>query len=364
MKVCIAAGGTGGHILPGLAAAKELRARGHRVHFILRTDAEGQAFLAGEGFGSSAFHYAGLPRELSMRILSFPFLTAAAYLNARRILKREEPDVVLGMGGYISVPVGAAAIRRKTTLILHEQNSRAGLANRLLSRWAKVVAVSFQETKGLSRNSRQVWTGLPLRPDLIPQDPPEARKNLGLDPGAMTLLVFGGSQGARALNHRWVSALKGLPKAQAWQFIHLTGKNDHEAVANFYARGGLRAFVRPFWNDMSVVYSAADFAVARSGANSVMELMRMGKKSLLVPYPFATDNHQETNARWLEKTGAAQVVLERELSVEKIKNLLESLPDKEALRRENAERLQAVAPDFSRAAGRLSDLIEKASPGQ
>lgn len=359
MKICIAAGGTGGHILPGLAAAKELRARGHRVHFILRTDAASQEFLAGEGFGSSAFFYAGFPRELSLKIFTFPFLTAAAYFNARRVLKREAPDVVLGMGGYISVPVGVAAARRKIPLFLHEQNSRAGLANRLLSRWARTVAVSFQKTQGLSKRVTQIWTGLPLRPDLVPQNPIEARKKLGLDPGAMTLLIFGGSQGARALNRLLISALQELPKARSWQFIHLTGQNDYQTVEKFYSSGGFRAFVKPFWNDMSAVYSAADFVVARSGANTVMELMRMGKKALLVPFPFATDNHQETNARWLEKTGAAHVLLERELSVEKIQWLLGSLPDKESLRRINAERLQSVAPDFTQAAGRLADLIEK-----
>jgi UDP-N-acetylglucosamine--N-acetylmuramyl-(pentapeptide) pyrophosphoryl-undecaprenol N-acetylglucosamine transferase len=243
---------------------------------------------------------------------------------------------------------------------LHEQNSRAGLANRLLSRRAKTVATSFQETSGLAPRAKQIVTGLPLRPDLVPQDPAGARKKLQLDPNALTILLFGGSQGARALNRLWMETLKAIPQAKSWQFIHLTGANDFESVESFYQTAGLKSFVKPFWNDMSAVYSAADFAIGRSGANTVMELTRMGKKALLVPFPFATDNHQEFNARWLEKTGAAQVVLEKDLSAEKLKGVLESLPEKDVLRRENAARLDAVPADFLQAARRLADAVEAA----
>ncbi|MBP9127174.1 MAG: undecaprenyldiphospho-muramoylpentapeptide beta-N-acetylglucosaminyltransferase, partial [Elusimicrobia bacterium] len=308
-RVLISAGGTGGHILPGLAVAKILRERGHRVHFAVKKDEKTPAFLAREKFSSSAFQFEGFPRNLSIRSLTFPVMAAAALACARRILRRETPDVVLGMGGYITVPVGVAAIMRRVPLVVHEQNVRAGLANRLLSRWARAAAVSFEETVGLSsRVNRTVVTGLPLRPDVVPQDPAQSRLRLGLDPQAPTLLIFGGSQGARSLNARvWAALPKWAAQKPRWQYIHLTGPADEPEGRTVYQKFGLRAHVTAYLADMAAAYSAADAVVARGGANTVMELRRMGRTALLIPYPHATDNHQTDNARYLERLGLARV---------------------------------------------------------
>ena len=362
MRVLIAAGGTGGHILPGVAIAKELRERGHRVHFVVKKDRDSQALLAREGFPSSAFYFEGFPRKISLRALLFPFTAVAAFLTARRIVRRESPDVFLGMGGYISVPVGLAAVRQGVPIVLHEQNVRAGLANRFLSRWARVVATSFELTERLSsRAGKIVWAGLPLRPDLVPKDPAESRRALGLDPDAFTLLVFGGSQGARALNARVLDVVAQLARERpAWQFIHLTGTADEEKVRAAYAALSCRAFVRAFHSDMATVYSAADFVVARAGANTVMEIRRMGRAALLVPFPHATDDHQTANAKVLEKSGAARVIQERDLTVEAFLSVLKTLPDAAALRSQAAERLARVGPDLLSAARRAAELIMEA----
>ncbi|MBL0059714.1 MAG: undecaprenyldiphospho-muramoylpentapeptide beta-N-acetylglucosaminyltransferase [Elusimicrobia bacterium] len=359
MRVLIAAGGTGGHLLPGLAVAKALRERNHRVHFVVKKDRDSQSFLAREGFPSSAFHFEGFPRTLSPRAALFPFAAGAALLAARRIVRREAPDVFLGMGGYLSVPAGLAAVLRRVPMVLHEQNTHAGLANRFLSRWARTVGLSFDPTTGLSpRVGRTVWTGLPLRPDLEPRDPAEARRSLGLDPNAFTLLVFGGSQGARALNAGILDAIPRLARERPdWQFIHLTGAADEEKARTVYAGTSRRAFVRAYFADMAAAYSAADFVVARAGANTVMELSLMGRAALLVPFPHATDDHQRSNARFLEKTGQARVLLEREMDVGKLTELLGSLPEREILRRETKERLSRVPPEMRTAAGRLADWV-------
>lgn len=359
MRILIAAGGTGGHILPGVAIAKVLRERGHHVHFVVKKDRDSQAFLAREGFPSSAFYFEGFPRKISLRALLFPLTAAAAFFTARRIVRRESPDVFLGMGGYISVPVGVAAVRRGVPLVLHEQNVRAGLANRFLSRWARVVATSFEPTERLSPHAgRIVCAGLPLRPDLAPKDPAESRRSLGLEPNAFTLLVFGGSQGARALNARVLDVVAQLARERpAWQFIHLTGAAEEEKVRAAYGTHDRRAFVRAFHSDMATVYSAADFVVARAGANTVMEIRRMGRPALLVPFPYATDDHQTANARVLEKAGEARVVLEKDLSVETFLKIFNSLPDVEDLRSENKARLGRVSPDMLNAAERVADLI-------
>lgn len=359
MKILIAAGGTGGHILPGVAIAKVLRERGHRVHFVVKKDRDSQAFLAREGFSSSAFYFEGFPRKVSGRAVLFPLTALAAFLSARRIFRRESPDVFLGMGGYISVPAGLAAVLGDVPIVLHEQNVRAGLANRFLSRWAKTVATSFESTEGLSaRGGRIVCTGLPLRPDLAPKNPAESRRVLGLDPKAFTLLVFGGSQGARALNARVLEVVALLARERsAWQFIHLTGATDEAKVRAAYGALSRRAFVRAFHSDMSTVYSAADFVVARAGANTVLEIRRMGRAALLVPFPHATDDHQTANARVLEKAGEARVVLENDLSVENLWTVLRALPTAEGLRAESQERLTHVVPEMLFAAQRVADIV-------
>jgi UDP-N-acetylglucosamine--N-acetylmuramyl-(pentapeptide) pyrophosphoryl-undecaprenol N-acetylglucosamine transferase len=326
----------------------------------VKTDDSSQEFLAREGFASSSFHYTGFPRRLSWSALAYPGLTLAAFAAARRIVHRERPDVFLGMGGYVSVPVGWAAHRRRVPLVLHEQNSVAGLANRLLSRWARTVALTFEGTEGLSSRARLSLTGLPLRPDLSPRDPAASRRALGLEPERFTLLVFGGSQGARALNRLVIAALERTPIPDL-QVVHLAGAAEAEAVRDAHRTAGRPAFVQGFFNDMATAYSAADFVIGRAGANSVMELARMGPAALLVPFPFATDDHQAANARILATAGQATIVRESELTADRLSDILRALPPRDLLRAENERRRAAVSSDLESAAQRVADRVEEAA---
>jgi UDP-N-acetylglucosamine--N-acetylmuramyl-(pentapeptide) pyrophosphoryl-undecaprenol N-acetylglucosamine transferase len=365
MKVCVAAGGTGGHLFPGLAAAEELRRRGHRVHLVLKRDAASQELVAREGFPSSAFAFAGLPRRPTPGALVYPLRFLFALASARRVLRRERPDVVLGMGGYVSVPVGLAARSLGIPLVVHEQNAHAGLANRLLARWARAVAITFPETGGLPSGARTMWTGLPLRQGLERKDPAACRRALGLDPGAPTLLVFGGSQGARGLNRLLRECLPSWRKwGVEWQVVHLTGPAEAEATATAYRDAGVRGFVRPFWADMATAYGAADFAVTRAGANTVLELAFFGLRALLVPYPGATDDHQARNARWLEASGQAVMEREKGLTAGRILSILRELPAVEELRAEKARRGAEAEGRLSGAAGRLASAVEGLRPSR
>jgi UDP-N-acetylglucosamine--N-acetylmuramyl-(pentapeptide) pyrophosphoryl-undecaprenol N-acetylglucosamine transferase len=358
LKICLAAGGTGGHVLPGLAVARALRERGHRVHFVLPTHPETRDAVVREGFPSSAFRFAGFPRRWDKKAMAFPFLLAAGLLSARRVLKREKPDGVLGMGGYITVPIGLMALRGKIPVVLHEQNSRAGLANRLLGRWAAAAAVSFENTEGLPSGR---WTGFPLREGLRPRDGDAARREWGLDPDRLTVLVFGGSQGAAELNRRVSRALGGLSSLRdRAQVIHLTGLRDEDATAEAYRRAGWRSVVKAYWSDMGSAYSAADFVIARAGAGTVMELRRMGPRALLVPYPFATDDHQYHNALYLKSQGQAEVLREEDLPMETLADILSRLPEASVLRAEKDARLRALPAFLDRAAQNVAEVVEDA----
>jgi UDP-N-acetylglucosamine--N-acetylmuramyl-(pentapeptide) pyrophosphoryl-undecaprenol N-acetylglucosamine transferase len=233
-------------------------------------------------------------------------------------------------------------------LVVHEQNSRAGLANRLLSRWAAATATSFPKTEGLK--GRAVLTGLPLREEIVPGDAAAARRKLELDPGRFTVLVFGGSQGARALNGLLRAALPELSNERdRWQFVHFTGEAGHPEVSEAYRAGGWKAFVRPYWPDMAAAYAAADFVVSRSGANTVMELARLGKRALLVPFPFATDDHQRGNAEHLRAQGLAEVVLEKDLTPARLASILKEQPSAAAGKPD---------PSLDGAAERVAKLVD------
>jgi UDP-N-acetylglucosamine--N-acetylmuramyl-(pentapeptide) pyrophosphoryl-undecaprenol N-acetylglucosamine transferase len=182
-----------------------------------------------------------------------------------------------------------------------------------------------------------------------------------LDPEAFTLLVFGGSQGARALNARILEALPALIRDRpGWQYIHLTGVREEEPLRAAYAKLPCRVFVRGFHSDMATLYSAADFVVGRAGANTVMELKRMGRAALLVPFPFATDQHQLSNARVLEREGQATVLEEKSMTAQSLGDLLRSLPEARVLREEAGERVGRVSQNLTDAAARVADLVEEA----
>ncbi len=345
MKIAIAGGGTGGHLFPGLALADALVARGVQVTFV------GTA----AGIEARVVPAAGYPLRLLpgrqlrgggvARAVAGLASTAGGTLRALALLGELGPRLVVGVGGYASVAVVIAAALRRIPSVLLEQNVLPGAANRVLARIARRVCVGFAESIALLPPGRAVHTGNPVRADLIRPRPARAR------PG---LLVFGGSAGAHRLNQAMLDALAALGPALAHLDVtHQTGAADLEAVRRAYAARGLAARVEPFIADMGAAYAAADLVVARAGATTCAELTAVGLPAILVPYPYATDDHQRRNAEVLVQAGAAEMILDTELHGERLAAALRSLLGDAGKRAAMAARARALGrPD---AAERVAD---------
>lgn len=356
--IVIAAGGTGGHFFPAEALASELLRRGHRVALMTdgRSGGERSAVFAGrEVFVLPGAGIAG--RGLARGGAAIVAL-ARGTLAARRALARLQPSVLVGFGGYPTVPpvLAASMMRRKPTIILHEQNAVLGRANRLLARFADRLALGVTQTRSLPRRPPATVTGNPVRPEIaalagMPYVPPE--------PGApVRLLVTGGSQGARIFSVALPVALSRLP-AELRGRLRLTQQcrpEDVERVRAAYAELGIEAELSPFFADMAQRLAAADFVIARAGASTVAELAIAGRPALLVPFPHAIDNHQLDNARAIDAMVLEQSDFERrpELLAEKLQQRI-ACPDLLATAAHAIA--QHAIPD---AASRLGDLVEAA----
>ena len=317
MKVVIAAGGTGGHLYPGIAIAREILAEaGNEVLFVgTEQGIEGKVLpkegltvrfvsvgrLKGMGLGSVLKTLITLPRSLTRSV---------------GLLRQERPHAVVGVGGYASGPVALAAWLLGIPLVIVEPNSYAGLANRVLGRFATKVFVCFpgQDRQGFFPPSKKVLTGPLVRRGLDQGNREKALADFGLEPGRFTVLAMGGSGGAHAINMTMKEAateLKGVPDLQV---LHQTGEKDATDVKDGYGQAGVKAVVLPYIHDMAGAYAAADLVVSRSGATTVAELAVLGKRAVLVPYPYAADNHQEYNARSLAERGGADVIVQKDLA--------------------------------------------------
>jgi len=351
--VAIACGGTGGHLFPGVAVGEELIRRGCDVMLIVsEKEIDRRAARGADGMEVVALPAVGLGRN------PIPFLLGL--LKSRRAIlktfKRRKPSAVLGMGGFTSAaPILAGrAIGAKT--FLHESNTIPGRANRWLSRKVDELFVWFPETAARLQSVRAKPVGMPVRGDFRRTDPAEAREKLGLERDRQTLLVMGGSQGARSINRGMIEAASSLcPDDGAPQILHLTGTGDREAVSAAYAKQGIRAVVHDFLDDMPAALNAATLALARSGASSMAELAAIGTPTLLIPYPHAADNHQFYNAKAFASANAARMLEEADLTgaslAEQVKALLAG-PDALAQMSENA--LARHEPDAAR---RIADRI-------
>jgi UDP-N-acetylglucosamine--N-acetylmuramyl-(pentapeptide) pyrophosphoryl-undecaprenol N-acetylglucosamine transferase len=314
--IVIATGGTGGHMFPALALARELQGRGQEV--VLLCDARGARYV-----GSAVAHrviQAGSPSGRPLRRLQGLARLGLGLAQALVLLRRRRPAAVAAFGGYASVPVGLAAGLLGIPLLVHEQNAVLGRANRLIARRAAILALTFAETEGAAaaRGARTVVTGNPVRSEVVahrdqPYMPPEPG-------GPLDLLVVGGSQGARILSDVLPEALKALPPA-ARARIRLTQQcrpEDLDRVAAAYAALGLTAELKSFFDDLPERLADAHLVISRSGASSVAELLVLGRPSLLVPYRLAADDHQHANAAALATAGAAWLIGEAELDGERL----------------------------------------------
>lgn len=326
-RAAIAGGGTGGHFYPGYVLGKALREKGWEVLFLVREGDPARDTLRRDDIPYTEIDLRGMPRKDPIALAGFFMQLWSSMGLAKRILHSFGPDIVVGTGGYLSFPAAYAAWRLEIPVLLHESNSTFGLANRAALSFVDKVALGLPlDGMPWEKDAKYQLVGTPVRPELwtLPAQH-EARAKLGLDPRLKTILIFGGSQGARGINSTAPAALSSLEaRGRAFQAFHISGKQDEDAVKAAYGSRGW-AQVRSYLSDMHLAYAAADLVVCRSGASTLAELIAVRKPAILIPYPFAAANHQEKNARVLERAGSAEVIVEKDLSAERLEGRIDDL---------------------------------------
>jgi UDP-N-acetylglucosamine--N-acetylmuramyl-(pentapeptide) pyrophosphoryl-undecaprenol N-acetylglucosamine transferase len=310
----VMAGGTGGHVFPGLAVADLLKTRGWRVVWMGNPDGMEAKLVPARGYEMVWIRFAALRGKGLLRKLLLPINLLSAFWQAQRAIRRIKPDVVLGMGGYISFPGGVMAALLGRPLVIHEQNSVAGLANKVLARIADRVLCGFPNVL-----PKSLWVGNPVRPEISRMpDPSERFAQRTQTAEALHLLVVGGSLGAAILNEVVPKGLALLPVAQRPTVVHQAGERHIEDLRKNYALAGVDAHCVSFIEDMAGAYDWADLVICRAGALTIAELAASGVASILVPFPSAVDDHQTSNAHFLAAVGGAIVLPQTELTPESI----------------------------------------------
>ena len=363
MKVVIAGGGTGGHLFPALAVGEVLQERGHEVViFISEKDIDALATKERTEFRFEKLPSIGMPRLLSPAIFPFVKRFNESLSPVRALYKKFAPDAVLGMGGFTSTAPILAGRLRKVPTFLHESNAIPGKANKLNARMCDSVLLGFEDCAKYFPRSRCEITGTPIRRSLAERVPrEEALASFGLEPDRKTLLVMGGSQGAHGINEALIKALASL-KDLPLQMIHLTGAQDEQLVIANYRREGVLAYVAAFCARMEAAYSAADFAISRSGAASLTELSHFGIPSLLIPFPQAAENHQALNAGIFERRGAAAVIAQSAVTEAALAEKVRWFLDDSARLQKMSEQSRELAP--KNAAARVADVLERSANGE
>lgn len=352
-RIAVMAGGTGGHVFPALAVAQALRARGAEP-FWMGTRAGLEARLVpAQGFDLEWLRVQGLRGKGFKALAAAPWRLTLALREAAAILRKRSPDLVLGMGGFVSGPGGLMAWRQGRPLVIQEQNSVPGMTNQWLARLADRVFEGFPGSFPAARAA--IASGNPVRAEIAALPAPAERWAARLaTPGArVRLMVLGGSLGARALNQMVPQALARLPEALRPEVRHQAGERTLEVARQAYREAGVQANIQPFVTDMAEAYAWADLIICRAGALTVAEIAAVGMPAIFVPYPYAVDDHQVGNAEYLVRAGAANLLLESDLSAETLAGPLKVLLADPARRLKMAEAARAKArPD---AAAHIAD---------
>jgi UDP-N-acetylglucosamine--N-acetylmuramyl-(pentapeptide) pyrophosphoryl-undecaprenol N-acetylglucosamine transferase len=314
----VMAGGTGGHIFPGLAVAEALRDAGWRVHWLGAPHSMESQLVPPRGFAFEAVDFGGVRGKGLKTLAVLPFKLLRAFWQSLQVVRRVQPDVVLGLGGYITFPGGLMASLWGKPVVLHEQNSVAGLANKVLAQVADLVFTAFP---GVFKTGQ--WVGNPLRRAFTEQASP-AQRFVGRT-GPLRVLVVGGSLGAKALNDIVPQALALLPAATRPVVTHQSGAKQIEALRVNYAAAGVQADLTPFIDDTATAFAQADLVICRAGASTVTEIAAVGAAALFVPFPFAVDDHQTTNAQFLVAQGGGWLVPQAELTAQALADRLAGL---------------------------------------
>ncbi|OOZ43065.1 undecaprenyldiphospho-muramoylpentapeptide beta-N-acetylglucosaminyltransferase [Solemya elarraichensis gill symbiont] len=349
-QILVMAGGTGGHVFPALATAKELVARGHDVTWLGSKESFESRLVPEQGIEIDTIDIKGLRGNGIKRLLLAPLQLSRALWQAMRVLKHRTPDLVIGMGGFAAAPGGVAARLMGIPLLIHEQNAIPGLTNRLLSKIASRVCQAFP---GAFEGDKVELTGNPVRPEITtladPQERYDARE------GRLQLLVVGGSLGAAALNKTVPAALTLIDADKRPVVRHQAGRDKDEAAAESYRSAGVDASVSAFIDDMAEAFAWADLVICRSGALTVSELAAAGVAACLVPYPYAVDDHQTANGSYLADAGAAELIQERDLDAQLLADFI-AASDRTKLKKMAVIARQLAKPD---ATSRVATLCEE-----
>ena len=314
----IMAGGTGGHIFPGLAIAEELRTRGWRVHWLGAPDSMESRLVPAQGFPLEAIAFGGVRGKGFLTLAFLPLRLLRAFWQALGVVRRVRPDVVVGLGGYISFPGGMMAVLVGKPLVLHEANSVAGMANQVLAVVADKVFTGFPNVL-----RKAEWVGNPLRAAFT-QQPGPAERFAGRT-GPLRLLVVGGSLGAQALNDMVPQAIALLAPAERPQVTHQSGAAQIDRLRANYAAAGVEAELTPFIDDTAAAFADADLIVCRAGASTVTEIAAVGAAAVFVPFPSAVDDHQTRNAQFLVQAGGGWLLPQRDLTPQGLADMLRNM---------------------------------------
>ncbi len=314
----VMAGGTGGHIFPGLAVAEALRDAGWRVHWLGAPNSMESQLVPPRGFALETIDFGGVRGKGLKTLALLPLRLLKAFWQSLQVVRRVQPDVVLGLGGYITFPGGLMARLCGKPVVLHEQNSVAGMANKVLAVVAARVFTAFPHVFKTAQ-----WVGNPLRQAFTQQAAPADR--FADRTGPLQILVVGGSLGAKALNDIVPQALALIPAAQRPQVIHQSGAKQIDALRANYEAAGVQAELTPFIDDTATAFANADLVICRAGASTVTELAAVGAAALFVPFPFAVDDHQTTNAGFLVQNGGGWLVQQADLTAANLAERLQNL---------------------------------------
>ncbi len=328
-RALVMAGGTGGHIFPGLAVAEALRARDWVVHWVGAPESMESRLVPPRGFAFETVNFSGVRGKGPVTLALLPLRLLKAFWQSLQVVRRVKPDVVIGLGGYISFPAGMMSVLLGKPLVLHEQNSRAGMANRVLAAVADRVFSAFPNVL-----PKAAWVGNPLREGFLRQPAPAQR--LAGRSGPLRLLVVGGSLGAQALNDMVPKALALIPAEMRPVVTHQSGARQIDALRVNYQAAGVQAELTPFIDDTAQAFADADLVICRAGASTVTELAAVGAAALYVPFPHAVDDHQTTNARFVVDAGGGWLLPQGELSPARLAQLLQSLTREELVARAQA----------------------------
>ena len=318
IRIIIAGGGTGGHLFPAIAIAQEFMAKDpeNKVIFVSTGNPFELSVLDKAGFILEKITAEGIKGRGLLRQLRSMWKIPMGIVESIRIIKNFKPDLVMGVGSYAAGPVGIGAWFMRKKLILHEQNILPGITNRILSRFADRIYVSFKNTKANFNPEKVLYTGNPLRKEFMQKAKENKDNNTATSTKdyTFTVLILGGSQGAHSINEAVIKALEHVKEKHNFYFIHQTGKQDEAAVKKAYKDQGISCMVKSFFDDMPKQYQRANLIICRAGATTVAELAAVGKGVIFIPFPFAADNHQVLNARTFTETGAAEMILQKDLT--------------------------------------------------